>query len=296
MTKLREDSSLIWLGKDEIARKVVVKFFHDDDSHFLRDSAKILARVNHKNIVSIYAVDGIEHPETKEYTECIIMHYVEGNTLMDTLEHRISEDKAYNLGNQLINAIEAIHKSGLVHGDLHDENILVSKEEILKVIDMYPRGSFTKISERNRNSRIQSDLISLTRVLIEIIRSSEINIQTSQFSKLLKVNKNLSIPYIRDIFIKKPKCSVKSCDKDALVEVFLYDKYSHNGDEYLQTDFTCPYLCGEHQIENERTFLGEKKPRIYSKYKYTNRRQAQGYSKYKYIGDVSIFSCALDKR
>ncbi len=190
----------VWLAKDvQINRKVIVKFDSDKESSFLIESAKALVRVRHINIVKIFAVTVLEHPETNEATECIVMNYIEGNTLLRLLDNNITVTTLFKLGNQLIDAIEAIHANGLAHGDLHDENILISSEEVLKIIDMYPNRSFSKLTETNKETRIQSDLISLLRILIEMFRGSSLRKKTSLFSDSLNKEK-LSIREIRKAF------------------------------------------------------------------------------------------------
>lgn len=48
-------------------------------------------------------------------------------------------------------------------------------------------------------------------------------------------------------------CSVDGCKKRATVKVLLYDLYLYNvGEVFWEQDFTCPWLCREHMLENER--------------------------------------------
>jgi hypothetical protein len=53
-----------------------------------------------------------------------------------------------------------------------------------------------------------------------------------------------------------PECAVGGCGKQADVEVILYDFYS-TGDVFFEQDFTCPYLCTEHLLENEAEAFSE---------------------------------------
>ena len=77
------------------------------------------------------------------------------------------------------------------------------------------------------------------------------------------------------------KCSVKGCTEDADCEVVLYDVYSHDGSVFFKQDFTCPFICQKHILENEQTARGERKPRGVTYYKYTNQQGAQGFSIYR---------------
>ncbi len=70
-----------------------------------------------------------------------------------------------------------------------------------------------------------------------------------------------------------PKCSVSGCANSATVEARLYDvyPYEHQASVFDEQDFTCPYLCDEHLVENERQAVGERRPRGSVRYPHTNR-------------------------
>ena len=78
------------------------------------------------------------------------------------------------------------------------------------------------------------------------------------------------------------KCRVDDCGKDADLEVILYDFYMH-GEVFFEQDFTCPYICMEHAMENESKAQGERRPRGTVHYPYTNRAMAQGFTIYRPI-------------
>jgi len=79
----------------------------------------------------------------------------------------------------------------------------------------------------------------------------------------------------------QPKCSVSGCTADAVCEVILYDVYLHDGTVFFEQDYTCPYLCAEHVVENEAEAKGERKPRGVVTYPYTNQHAAQGFTIYR---------------
>ncbi len=78
------------------------------------------------------------------------------------------------------------------------------------------------------------------------------------------------------------ECCVDGCKKPAEYEVYLYDYYSYlpSAKEFFEQDFTCPFLCKPHMIENEAKAVGERKPRGVVRYPYSNQQVAQGYTKY----------------
>ena len=80
---------------------------------------------------------------------------------------------------------------------------------------------------------------------------------------------------------KVPNCSVKDCGKNATCEVILFDVYMNNGDVFFEQDHTCPYLCAEHILENERGARGVRAPRGSVDYPFTNQESAQGFTIYR---------------
>lgn len=78
-----------------------------------------------------------------------------------------------------------------------------------------------------------------------------------------------------------PHCAVDGCENEAEVEVILYDVYLQPRHVFFEQDFTCPYLCLDHVVENEEKAEGERCPRGYVKYPHTNRNDAQGFNIYR---------------
>jgi hypothetical protein len=80
-----------------------------------------------------------------------------------------------------------------------------------------------------------------------------------------------------------PKCTVEGCAEYAVVEVRLYDIYPFLKHDPIfdELDFTCPYLCFPHLIENESLAVGERRGRGRVTYPHTNQRLAAGFSVYR---------------
>ncbi len=242
----------VWLAEDTIGRKVAVKFFDDDnqtDEAF--NSAKRLGQVSHKNVIVFHSFEQQIHPKTNVFQNAVIMEYCEkAKTLQKMLEVRVSEQEAFNIGTQLIDAIEAIHNNNIAHYDLHDNNILILPSGEIKVIDLAQEQIDTESVDFEKSC----DLTKLTDRLSEILRySTSKSIRVANKLELYKIEENKSIKDLRKIFIQELICAVDNCTNQAVVEVFLYDDYScYNDGEFLASDFTCPYLCKEHWLENEQ--------------------------------------------
>ena len=89
------------------------------------------ARLNHPNIVHVYAVGGVGQ------TRYIAMEYVPGSTLRDYMNRKGSPELrlAYSIMRQAGLAIEAAGEVGLVHRDVKPENLLLTRKGLVKVAD-----------------------------------------------------------------------------------------------------------------------------------------------------------------
>jgi serine/threonine protein kinase len=65
------------------------------------------------------------------------MEFCENGELFNRIVERrnLTEDEAALFYYQLINGLEYIHKNNIVHRDLKPENLLLSKDDLLKIID-----------------------------------------------------------------------------------------------------------------------------------------------------------------
>lgn len=82
------------------------------------------------------------------------------------------------------------------------------------------------------------------------------------------------------------KCSVAGCNRSPDYEVYLYDYYPAHDEEFFEQDYSCPFLCEGHMDENEQKAKGERHPRGFVEYPYSNCHHAQGYTTYAPLSDV----------
>lgn len=120
-----------------LGRTVAVKILRPsltNDPAFLarfRNEARSVANLTHPNIVTVHDV-GSDGP-----THYIVMEFVEGQDLKRIIksEGACSPDRALNLAIQICAGIGFAHRAGLVHADVKPQNILVTREEVVKVTD-----------------------------------------------------------------------------------------------------------------------------------------------------------------
>lgn len=95
---------------------------------------RIAARVEHPGIVAV-----LDESTTDDGTPFIVMELLEGETLDERLEAsptgRLDEEETCRLGIELCDVLEAVHAANILHRDLKPDNLFVTHEGVLKVID-----------------------------------------------------------------------------------------------------------------------------------------------------------------
>jgi serine/threonine-protein kinase len=121
----------------ELSRTVAVKVLRPSliaDPAFLvrfRNEARSVANLAHPNIVTVHDVGN----EGQAYF--IVMEFIEGQDLKKIIktEGILTVERALKLVIQICAGIGFAHRAGLVHADVKPQNILVTKDDIVKVTD-----------------------------------------------------------------------------------------------------------------------------------------------------------------
>lgn len=124
----------VYLALDTwIDKKVALKVPHRQGVDFgeLLREPRLLASLNHPNIVTIMTA------EKQEHVFFIVMEYVPGETLEALIANRGPLDipTALDYTCQICNALDHAHKQGVLHRDLRPSNVLVSDSGLVKVAD-----------------------------------------------------------------------------------------------------------------------------------------------------------------
>jgi serine/threonine-protein kinase len=104
----------------EVALKLLRETGDPDDSEHVVHEGRLLARVRHPNVVTIFGaqrIDGVTG---------LWMELVEGGTLAAELGERgaFSADEIAKVGVELCGALAAVHEAGVVHRDVKAQNVL----------------------------------------------------------------------------------------------------------------------------------------------------------------------------
>jgi len=117
-----------------VAIKVLPKKFVEKSDYVERfyKEGRLAAKMNHNNIVQaidVGEVGGLYY---------FVMEFVEGKTLHDDLSKGkiFNEEEAIDLILQLVSALGHAHAMGLVHRDVKPKNIMINKDDIIKLADM----------------------------------------------------------------------------------------------------------------------------------------------------------------
>jgi eukaryotic-like serine/threonine-protein kinase len=127
----------VYRARDEkLNRDVAIKVLPADLSenaerlHRFEQEAEAAGALNHPNILAVYDV-GVH--DSAPY---VVSELLEGETLRDLLEERQpATRKSLDYAIQLAHGLAAAHDKGIVHRDIKPDNIFITKDERLKILD-----------------------------------------------------------------------------------------------------------------------------------------------------------------
>ena len=143
----------------------------------LLDEARLARKISHPNICRVHDV-----AETEEGLHFLSMEYIDGEDLASLLRRigRLPRAKALDIARELVQALEAAHRAGILHRDLKPANIMLDGAGRVRVTDFGLAGAIgsalgggtpaymaPELHHRQRPT-VQSDLYALALVLYEL--------------------------------------------------------------------------------------------------------------------------------
>jgi serine/threonine protein kinase len=112
----------VYKAKDtRLGRTVAIKKVKGEHSERFKQEARSIAALNHPNICQIFDIGD----------DYLVLEYVKGKPLSSPLP----EQEAVKLSIQIVTALDAAHKKGVIHRDLKPSNIMVNDEGSVKLLD-----------------------------------------------------------------------------------------------------------------------------------------------------------------
>jgi serine/threonine protein kinase/Tfp pilus assembly protein PilF len=132
----------VYLANDtKLDRKVALKLLPPDVLQALTaatsdrvrrfiQEAKAASALNHPNILTIYEIDEVDSQHF------IATEYVDGETLRERLRVApFTPSETMDVGIQVASALWATHSVGIIHRDIKPDNIMLRRDDIVKVLD-----------------------------------------------------------------------------------------------------------------------------------------------------------------
>jgi serine/threonine protein kinase len=123
------------ITKEKYAIKIYTKesLLDPQKRNTVKNEVNILKQLNHINIMKLYEVI-----DSSKYLY-LVLEYIKGVSLLDVIKmeklHHIEQHRAIKLFLQILKGISYCQSKNINHRDIKLENILVIKDDIVKIID-----------------------------------------------------------------------------------------------------------------------------------------------------------------
>jgi serine/threonine protein kinase len=130
--------------------------------------ARAVAALSHPNILTVFDVGS--HPSADApatATPYVVMELLEGETLREVVSRRSpSQRQVLSFGVQVARGLEAAHAKGIVHRDVKPENVFVTSDGRVKLLDF---GLAKQLDRLTAGSDARTDVFSFGVLLYELL-------------------------------------------------------------------------------------------------------------------------------
>ena len=138
--------------QESLGRKVALKVLNNldgtDRSERFLSEGRIIAHLNHRNIITIYDIGKFEDHHY------IAMEYLEGGTLADLIRRGMRLEQVTDVMGSIASALEYVHGHKIIHRDIKPSNILFHEDGTAKLTDFGIAKLATDNPDPDPNTRI----------------------------------------------------------------------------------------------------------------------------------------------
>ena len=170
----------VYEGRDpHLGRDVALKFLNISKEALLGTKAQAAAqaKVQHPNVLPVFALGRARNPQTGAEAECIVMELVRGaTTLQDWMgPGNLRLDDALRVSRDVLKGLAAIHAHGLVHGDIHPDNVLLDRSLFVRVIDLHYLEARARGSTATKAWLVECDCGATAMMLKGLLKKTPLN-------------------------------------------------------------------------------------------------------------------------
>lgn len=123
-------------GDTKLKRIVALKFLpgyvnaSEEERQRFKVEAQAAASLNHQNITTVYSIEETDHDVF------IVMEYIDGKELKYFIKPPgMQQNVLINYAVQIADGLEAAHKNGVIHRDIKTQNIMITNDSKVKIMD-----------------------------------------------------------------------------------------------------------------------------------------------------------------
>ena len=143
---------MVYHAKDKtLGRDVALKMLrpiagNNFNTEALLDEARVASKLNHPNIVTIYDV------ARSENSNYIVMEWVDGQSLDELIpDDGLPLEVALSYACQVAEGLSSAHQKYIIHRDIKPQNIMLSEQSTLKILDFGIAGLIEHLSESDES-------------------------------------------------------------------------------------------------------------------------------------------------
>lgn len=127
-----------WAARDARGRRVVLKLVEDDcllrgQLHpMIKDRLGRVRELAHLGVAQLYGVERLAGQPM------LVWEFVEGKPLAEALQENPPHERRVKLSRVLVAAVESLHSLGIVHGAVHERNIIITPGGALRLTHVSP--------------------------------------------------------------------------------------------------------------------------------------------------------------